>query len=407
MQPSRWEKIEQAYEMAEGLPDAELGAFLASLPDDIRPDLERLIAADRDAGDFIERPFVVETGLVDEDLEETQVPDLTEVDEYTLIEPIGSGGMGTVYLAERRGQEFTQRVALKIIKRGLNTDAVLKRFLTERRILAGLEHPNIARMLDGGSTADGLPYFVMEHVKGEPLKAYCEKHRLDIRGRLSIFVKICSAVNHAHQQLVVHRDLKPSNILVTDDGEPKLLDFGIAKILTADRGSMNEAATVTQGRVMTPEYASPEQLRGEPTTTLTDIYSLGVLLYEILTGVRPFHSEGNDPFALYHAITSKEPPKPSVAAGSSRIEFTHADDKGTVAIDIHDTGDAPIRSVTHTATPDARALRGDLDNIVMMAIRREKERRYNSVQELLDDVERYLNGLPVKATGDSLKYRVG
>ena len=395
-----------AYAHAAELAEGDVVEYLDSLPTDIRPEIEKLLAADRDAGDFMESPVFVDPEISSKwDPLKEKHPD--EIDGYKIIEPIGFGGMGTVYLAERRGEEFSQKVALKVIKRGMDTQTVLRRFLTERRILSDLEHPNIARMLDGGSTEDGVPYFVMEYVKGEPLRAYCDKRGLEIRDRLRIFAKVCAAVNYAHQKLVVHRDIKPSNILVTENGEPKLLDFGIAKLLNPDRTAADPAATATNFRVMTPEYASPEQLRGAPTTTLTDVYSLGVVLYELLTGVRPFKAEGGNPIAIIQAMTSREPIKPSVAAGSAKGEETLQDDKFTELIEIHTTGDAPIRSVTHTATPDAKALRGDLDNIVMMAIRREKERRYQSVQEFLDDVQRYLNGLPVKATGDSLRYRVG
>ena len=406
MEPSRWNKIMDAYAYAAELAEGDVEVFLDSLPADLRPEIEKLLAADRDAGDFMESPVFIDPEISTKwDPTKEKHPD--EIDGYKIIEPIGIGGMGAVYLAERQGEGFSQKVALKVIKRGMDTQTVLRRFITERRILSDLEHPNIARMLDGSSTEDGVPYFVMEYVKGEPLQAYCDKRGLDIRDRLRIFSKVCAAVNYAHQKLVVHRDIKPSNILVTEDGEPKLLDFGIAKLLNPDRTAADPAATATNFRVMTPEYASPEQLRGAPTTTLTDVYSLGVVLYELLTGIRPFKAEGGNPIAIIQAMTSREPIKPSVAAGSVKGEETLQDGKFTELIEIHTTGDAPIRSVTHTATPDAKALRGDLDNIVMMAIRREKERRYQSVQEFLDDVERYLNGLPVKATGDSLRYRVG
>ena len=406
MEPTRWNKIMDAYAHAAELAEGDIVPYLDSLPNDIRPEIEKLLAADREAGDFLEGPIFMDPGISSK-LDASPETHPTEIDGYKIIEPIGNGGMGTVYLAERHGEGFTQRVAVKVIKRGMDTHTVLRRFLTERRILADLEHPNIARMLDGGSTDDGVPYFVMEYVKGEPIRAYCDKRGLDIRTRLQIFAKVCSAVNYAHQKLVVHRDIKPSNILVTEAGEPKLLDFGIAKLLNPDRTESDQAATATNFRVMTPEYASPEQLRGKPTTTATDVYSLGVVLYELLTGVRPFKAEGGNPMAIIQAMTSREPLKPSVVAGSANGERTHSDDKTTILIEIHNTGDAPIRSVTHTATPDAKELRGDLDNIVMMAIRREKDRRYQSVQEFLDDVERYLSGLPVKATGDSLRYRVG
>ena len=395
-----------AYADAADLPSREVETYLDSLPEDLRPEIVKLLAADRKAGSFMEGPAFIDPGIASKigPADDTKPP---EIDGYTILETIGTGGMGTVYVAERRGEGFTQKVALKVIKRGMDTNAVLRRFLTERRILADLDHSNIARMLDGGSTEDGVPYFVMEYVEGKQIRVYCDKNDLDIRSRLLIFSKVCSAVNHAHQKLVVHRDIKPSNILVTEAGEPKLLDFGIAKLLNPDRNAVDGGATATNFRVMTPEYASPEQLRGKPTTTLTDVYSLGVVLYELLTGLRPFQAEGGNALKIVEAMTSREPLKPSVAASSSHREATSPEDRVTVANSDHQTGEALAHSSMHKPAQDAHALRGDLDNIVMTAIRREKERRYQSVQELLDDVERYLNGLPVKATGDSLRYRFG
>lgn len=404
MDPSRWKEIKSAFSRAVEMTAEDRSIFVSSLPADIQPDVISLLNAESDAGSFIEDPFLIDQGSMDREDRSAVAGD--QIDEYRLIEQIGVGGMGSVYLAEQQGEGFSQRVALKLIKRGMDTSSVLKRFLIERQILANLEHPNIARMLDGGSTPDGLPYFVMEYVKGDSIRAYCEAKNSDLKSRLRLFSKVCSAVIYAHQNLVVHRDLKPSNILVGEDGEPKLLDFGIAKVLQPDWNADNDAATATQFRVLTPEYASPEQLRGEATSTLTDVYSLGVVLYELLTGVRPFQVHGRDLSALAAAISTKDPKKPSAAA-SEHDDITRNDDKRTLVYEAHPTGDVPIRSVIRTATPDARALRGDLDNIVMKAIRREPERRYQSVTELLDDVDRYLKGLPVKATADSIGYRLG
>ena len=401
MEPDRWKRIKDAYTVALDLKGSDLAGYFNRLESDIRNEVERLIAADKDAGGFIENPYLVERGAV-------HIDDVAalDIDGYTLISRLGSGGMGTVYLAERLGDGFSQRVALKLIKGGTDSNIVLRRFLVERQILASLEHPNIARMLDGGSTSDGVPYFVMEYVDGSPIRTYCDELSLDTRSRVALFAKVCDAVSYAHQKLVVHRDLKPSNILVDQKGEPKLLDFGIAKLLAPDWQSNDEPATATQFRILTPEYSSPEQLRGEATTTLTDVYSLGVVLYELLTGVRPFQNESRDPVALAEAIRTKEPPKPSVAA-----LFDHprrpADSKATSPGSAHETGDVQLLPSTRRCVPDPGALRGDIDNIVIKAIRPDPDRRYASVQEMIEDLDRYLDGLPVKATGDTIGYRTG
>ncbi len=400
MEPAIWNQIKEAYTQAKGIPLAELDHFIRELPPEIEADVRALLAADRDAGAFIEQPYLIESGRFVPDVND----DLTgrEIGEYRLIEKIGSGGMGTVYLAEHEGEGFSKRVALKFIKRGMDTSAVLKRFILERQILANLEHPNIARMLDGGSTGDGLPYFVMEYVEGEPITRYCDRHGLDARGRIELFIDVCSAVSYAHQKLVVHRDLKPSNILVTDNAEPKLLDFGIGKLLSPDRLSDSETVTATQFRVLTPEYASPEQIRGEPTTTATDVFSLGVVLYELLTGVRPFRNVST---SASFPVTGEEPKKPSLA-----VLFDHratSDAKATARGDHRLTGGESASPATQRSVPDPRTLRGDLDNIVLKALRNEPERRYRSVQELIEDLDRYLTGMPVKATADTMTYRVG
>lgn len=397
MNPSRWKEIKEAFAQVSELDKSERSGFLSSLGEDVRLEVEKLLNADSKAGSFIESPFLVENGSVSDGGFAGK-----QIDAYVLLEEIGAGGMGTVYLAEHRGEGFSQKVALKLIKRGMDTEAVLNRFLIERQILANLDHPYIARMLDGGSTPDGLPYFVMEHVEGEPIRSYCDVHDLDARSRVELFTKVCTAVSYAHQKLVVHRDLKPSNILINESGEPKLLDFGIAKLLSPEWRSSAETLTATQFRILTPEYASPEQLRGESTTTATDVYSLGVVLYELLTGVRPFQNEKK---SASEQIVATEPKKPSLAAlfGDAEIKDANATARGSA----HETGNGKVSSATRRSVPDPGTLRGDLDNIVLKAIRSEPERRYQSVQELIEDLERYLNGLPVKATADTISYRVG
>ena len=404
MEPALWKEIKNAYSAALELSPDSRSAHLSNLKLEVRTEVERLLAADQDAGQFIEKPFLFEQGSAM--AADTALTDGTAIDDYLLIEKLGSGGMGTVYLAEHAGEGFSQRVALKLIKRGMDTDVILRRFLMERQILAALDHPNIARMLDGGSTTDGLPYFVMEYVEGKPIRSYCDSQRMDTRSRVALFAKVCDAVSYAHQKLVVHRDLKPSNILVTPKGEPKLLDFGIAKLLTPDWNTSAETVTATQFRILTPEYSSPEQLRGSPTTTLTDVYSLGVVLYELLTGVRPFQNESRSPSELAEAIETKDPQKPSVAALFSEPSGGR-DTKATAQDRVHPTGEGEPLAATRRSVPDPQALRGDIDNIVLKALRREPERRYSSVQEMIEDIGRYLDGLPVKATGDTLAYRVG
>ena len=305
---------------------------------------------------------------------------------YKIISEIGRGGMGAVYLAERDDQQFKKRVAVKLIKRGMDTDFVVQRFRNERQILANLDHPNIARLLDGGATEADLPYFIMEYVEGEPIIKYASASQLITTERLKLFRTVCSAVQYAHQNLVIHRDLKPSNILVTKDCEPKLLDFGIAKLLQADTDAEMEL-TDTAVRVMTPEYASPEQIRGERITTSSDVYSLGVLLYELLVGQRPYRVKSRQPEELAKAICEQQPEKPSVAVTRGR-------------------GDGETRSQPNSQLAIGnRQLRGDLDNIVLMALRKEPQRRYASAEQFSEDIRRHLEGLPVIACKATLSYR--
>ncbi|HEX8846420.1 MAG TPA: protein kinase [Pyrinomonadaceae bacterium] len=320
---------------------------------------------------------------------------------YKILREIGRGGMGTVYLAERADEEFHKQVAIKVIKRGLDTDEVRRRFRNERQILARLEHPNIARLLDGGTTADGLYYFVMEYVEGRPLNEYANARRLTTTERLNLFRTICSAVQHAHQNLIVHRDLKSGNILVTEDGTPKLLDFGIAKLLQGEGEPEAETMTVTGLRILTPEYASPEQARGLPVTTATDVYSLGVILYELLTGQRPYRLKNRRPDEMARVICEEQPERPSTAI--SRVDESADTD-----------GENPTTSTTgsilethgaRTLEQLRRALKGDLDNIVLMALRKEPKRRYESAAALSADIRRHMDGLPVIARKDTFKYR--
>jgi tetratricopeptide (TPR) repeat protein len=276
--------------------------------------------------------------------------------------------MGTVYEASRTDGSFHKRVAIKVIRATLLTESLVKKFRREREILAGLDHPNIARILDGGTTATGRPYFVMEHVSGVRIDRYCASHRLGVDGRLDLFSRVCDAVQYAHDRLIVHCDLKPGNILITPEGGVKLLDFGIARILAEPSDSV-PSADAASAMILTPEYASPEQVMGQPVTAATDVYLLGVLLYELLTGQHPLHGCGDLPHEVMSAVCERDPPKPS------------------------------------TVHPFERQLKGELDNIVMLALQKDPRRRYSSVTKLRDDIARYRSGLPVMAQGDQLSYR--
>ena len=387
MQTADWAHIKELFHQTLGLTAAERESVLAGETEAVRREVAELIASHESAEDFISRSAADEYGLSSNALIGTQVGN------YKLIEVVGAGGMGTVFRASRDG--FEKEFAVKLIKRGMDSDAVLRRFRLERRILSRLEHPNIAGLIDGGTAADGSPYFVLEFVDGIPVTRFCDENALDVRERVELFRRICSAVSYAHQNLVVHRDLKPSNILVAADGTPKLLDFGIAKLL----GSDEIEATATQARMFTPEYASPEQLSGSPVTTASDVYSLGVVLCEMLTGRRPFRADGRSYQDVVNRIMTEEPARPSSFVGGTRqarAGLTSNDGRSRPA-----TGHGD-----HTArVSDRRLIEGDLDNIILKALRKEPERRYQTVGELADDLRRHLGGLPVSAVPDSTHYR--
>src|SRR5437016_6017839 len=302
---------------------------------------------------------------------------------YEIVSLIGSGGMGEVYLAQDR--QLDRRVALKLIRRALSSDDMLRHFKREEHLLASLNHPNIAQLYGSGLTADGVPFFVMEHVEGQRLDDYCNERHLGTGERLQLFRKVCSAVTYAHQRLVIHRDLKPANVRVTAEGEPKLLDFGIAKLIEVENAQSSSMTLTLQG-VMTPEYASPEQVRGESMTTASDVYSLGVVLYELLTGQRPYRLTSRRPEELSRAITEQTPARPS-----------------SIVVTAPPPPEKP--------GPDRRRgrrrheLRGDLDNIVLMAMRKEPARRYESAAQFSADIQRHLEELPVVARKDTFTYR--
>jgi serine/threonine protein kinase/tetratricopeptide (TPR) repeat protein len=319
-----------------------------------------------------------------------------KIGNYEVAREIGRGGMGRVYLA-LRSDDFQKSVAIKFLDSSSGSRSVLERFYRERQILAGLDHPNIARLLDGG-TADGKPYLVMDYIEGLPIDEYCDKQRISIQQRLRLFLPVCEAVQYAHRNLIVHRDLKPSNILITSEGIPKLLDFGIAKLLSAGATSTT-ALTRAEGHPMTPEYASPEQLLGSPVTTATDVYSLAVVLYELLTGHKPFGSKISTIDEFYKLVQERrEPSRPSVVAAS--VERVTSEGQEIVITP------AEVCQFRNTQ-PDKlrRALMGDLDNILLRALHSEVERRYPSVDQFAEDIRRHLEGLPVRARKDTLSYR--
>ena len=396
MQNHDWKKTKEIFHQTLDLPENERNSFLANQDDFFRTEVSRLLESHEKLDDFIAEPLAIEIGLnTNSYLGKT-------IGSYKILETIGTGGMGQVFLVEKEGLD--KKFALKIIKRGMDTEAVLKRFVRERQILLKLEHPNITRLLDGGTTADGLPYFVLEYVEGLPLTRFCDEQKFDIKERLELFRQICSAVSYAHQNLIVHRDLKPSNILITNDGNAKLLDFGIAKLLNSN----DFEQTVTQARMFTPEYASPEQINGQLITTASDVYSLGVILYELLGGQRPFQSKSKNYQEIINRILTEEPVRPS-AISDFRFQISDSESESET---LKNKGQKTKHKEqkTYPENPksqirNSKSLKGDVDNIILKALRKEPERRYQSVQEFSEDIRRYLSGLPVSATADSTFYR--
>jgi non-specific serine/threonine protein kinase/serine/threonine-protein kinase len=369
MTPERWQEVKSVWHEAVALDAGGRAALLARIgatDDTLRAEVESLLAADDGAEDaFLNVPPHAALGLAS--LQASMVG--RRCGPFELIEELGVGGMGEVYKARRVDDEYRHDVAIKLVHALPGASFIGNRLRAERQILASLQHPNIARLLDGGTTAEGVPYLVMELIDGKPITDYCDEHKLDVRARLNLFLQVCAAVQYAHQRMVIHRDLKPSNILVTREGVPKLLDFGISKILHPRAVPERTDVTIATLGILTPQYASPEQLLGEPVTTASDVYSLGVLLYEVLTGTRPYALPDDTSREMRVSAIRSEPRRPSTVAAN-------------------------------------RQLRGDLDRIVLMALRREPDRRYGTAEQLAEDIRRYLDHRPVMARPPTPAYLI-
>jgi len=394
MNPERWQKVKGVLAEVMEADPAQRGACLdrsCAGDDSLRREVEILLQHESGASSrFLNQTALSEVSAALLSPEQSSVIG-KQFGAYKTVTQIGLGGMGEVYRAYRSDDEYRKEVALKVVRAGQDSGFTVTRFRNERQILATLEHPNIARLLDGGTSEDGTPYLVMELVEGQPVTEYCDTNKLSIRDRLKIFMQVCAAVQYAHQRLIIHRDIKPSNILVTHDGTPKLLDFGIAKILDADAGPGKPDQTLTLFRALTPQYASPEQVRGEPITTASDVYSLGVVLYELLTGKAPYPSTGSYQDTA-RAVCEFEPRRPSTVL--SPDDSSPASNYGFLETALS------VVSGAHR-----NELKGDLDNIALMALRKEPQRRYVSVEQFAEDIRRYLANLPVLARKDTAGYR--
>ncbi|MGB0715870.1 MAG: serine/threonine protein kinase, partial [Phycisphaerae bacterium] len=402
---AKWERVREIFEEGLDRPGSELESYLDQAcgnDDELRASVKALFDADNDTTPFLEPKsrgaalaLMGEVFARGEGMDPHQEPIL--IGPYQLEDTIASGGMGTVYRAIRTDGSYDHRVAIKVIKPGMATEDVLRRFKQERQTLARLNHPHIAQILDGGATNEGGPYLVMEYVNGVPIHTFCRENQQSLEDRLRIFSDVCEAVHYAHRNFVVHRDIKPGNILVNHDGQAKLLDFGIAKLMDDDDGSFT--TTNASQRLMTPQYASPEQLTGGDITTASDVYSLGVVLYELLTGTRPYDLRGKKGDEARRVVCETTPSAPSTAV----IRTETGRDNDPASGNPLTLGGGSLTPLSPSRL--SRRLRGDLDTIVLTALHKDPDRRYASVDRLAEDIQRYRQGLPIHARRDSWTYR--
>jgi serine/threonine protein kinase/Tfp pilus assembly protein PilF len=396
MSPERFKQVEDIFQTALDLAPEERDRYITKAcagDADLKRQVETLLTQYEEAGDLLDETLSVHSNLhaVAALITDADDPMLgRRVGAYRIEREVGRGGMGAVYEAVRADNMFRKRVAIKLVKRGMDTDFILRRFRNERQILAALDHTNIARLLDGGTTDDGLPYFVMEYIEGQPLYAYCDGQRLNVAERLRLFRSICDAIHYAHQKHVIHRDIKPSNILVTPDGAPKLLDFGIAKLLDPELAAETIDLTLTAVRLMTPEYASPEQVRGGPVTPASDIYSMGVLLYELLSGHRPYRLKNRGLHEVARVICEEEPLSMSTNLTRDTNLVPSSAEESNALESLYRARNSSVETLR-------RELSGNLERIIMKALRKEPQQRYQTAAELRDDITRYLEGHPVAA----------
>jgi len=381
-------KTKELVEKVLALPEDKRADFLTRQCNNVEiiKEVQSLIKAYEKADDFLDKPLIINP----DDIQPFEDPNIgKEVGNYLIEKTIGVGGMGIVYLGRRNDKAFEKKVAIKILKYGFSSEYLLKRFRAERQTLANLQHQNIARLIDGGRTTDGLPYLIMEYVDGIQITKYCHQNNLNLHEKLKLFKEVCQAIQYAHQSLIIHRDIKPGNILVTKEGKPKLLDFGIAKIIDDELSNPEAGITMTGMWHLTPEYASPEQVNSEKVTTASDVYSLGVLLYRILTNSQPIEITKYSPLEISKIITESIAVKPS-----EKVKESNGENRKEGS------------DYSRPLNPDklSRQLKGDLDNIVLKAIHKDSAQRYSSVQEFSDDINRYLNGLPVLARKDTILY---
>lgn len=373
---SRWRKIEELFHQALEEPDSERQRWLARAcvgDPSLLAEVESLLESEKSGESLSIRDHIA--GAVKataKALETDHLPRI--VGPYRLLRQIGRGGMGAVYLAERADGQFEKQVAIKMVRPGMDTEFILARFRRERQVLARFEHPNIGHLLDGGTTSDGIPYFVMEYIDGDWITRYCAAKRIEIKHKLRLFLRVCSAVHYAHLQFVVHRDLKPGNILVDSKGDPKLLDFGVCKLLYRESDGDRHDTGALGMCLLTPEYASPEQVRGEPVTIASDVYSLGAVLYELLTGARPHNFPKLTPQVVEEVVCQRDVIAPSEAVRERNEKL-------------------------------AARLRGDLNNIILRAMRKEPLRRYETVERFAEDIRKHLSDEPITARPDTFVYR--